>query len=56
MSKALEMSKKVPLTSSDELQPNDLRISWVIDSNWEIHESPGKKPDRLLVNNLFFIK
>ena len=37
------MSKKPPLTSSPSSK--DWYISWVIDINWFIHESPGLKPD-----------
>ena len=39
------MSKKPPLTSIPGLQSKDKFISFTIDSNREIQESPGKKPD-----------
>ena len=45
LSKALEISRKIPLKSSGEVQSNDVWISWVIDSSYEIQESPGMKPD-----------
>ena len=39
LSKALDISKKTPLTSNPS--SNDFQISWVIDKNWLIHESAG---------------
>ena len=45
MSKALEMSRKTPLTSILGSQSKDEFISWTTDNNCEIHESPGRKPD-----------
>ena len=37
------MPKKLPLASSGGLQSNDLKILWVINSSWEIDESPDKR-------------
>ena len=45
LSKALEMSRKTPLTSIVGSQSKDELISCTIDNNCEIHESPGRKPD-----------
>ena len=42
LSKALDISKKTPLTSNPS--SNDLYISWVIASNWLTQESPGLNP------------
>ena len=42
---AFEMSIKVPLTSTEELQSKDLHISCVMERSCEMQESPGKKPD-----------
>ena len=44
LSKALEMSRKTPLTSAVGLLSKAVYISCIIDSNWTIHESPGRKP------------
>ena len=43
LSKALEMSRKTPLTTTVGSQSKDEFISWTIDNNCEIHESPGRK-------------
>ena len=45
LSNALEMSRKTPLTSAVGLLSKAVYISCIIDSNWTIHESPGRKPD-----------
>ena len=45
ISKALEMSRNTPITSSGELQWNDLRITWVICSSCKTQELPGIKAD-----------
>ena len=45
LSNALEMSRKTPFTSAVGLLSKAVYISCIIDSNWTIHESPGRKPD-----------
>ena len=42
-SKAVNMSKKTLLTSNP--LSKDVKVSWVIDNNWLIQESPGWKLD-----------
>ena len=37
--------EKTPLTSTVELLSKAVCISCIIDSNWAILESPGRKPD-----------
>lgn len=44
MSNTLEMSKKVPVTSSGGLQLKDLYISCTVDKSQHSHESEGLKP------------
>ena len=44
-SKALEMSRKTPLTSIVGSQLKDKFISWTINNNCETHESLGRKSD-----------
>ena len=44
MSNTLEMSKKVPVTSSGGLQLKDLYISCTVDKSRHSHESEGLKP------------
>ena len=45
LSNALEMSRKTPLTSTVGLLAKAVCISFIIDSNWAILESPVRKPD-----------
>ena len=42
---AFEMSRKTPLTSTVGFSSNAVCISWIIDSSWAMHESPGRNPD-----------
>ena len=44
-SNALEMWWKTPLTSAVGLLSKAVCISCIIDSNWALHESPGRKPE-----------
>ena len=39
------MSKKTPLTSTVCLLSKLMGTSWIMDKNWVVHESPGRKPD-----------
>ena len=48
------MSRKTLLTSKP--LSKDWHVSWVIDNNWLIHESPGLKPDWLEEINSFSMK
>ena len=45
LSKAFEISKKAPLTSTEGLQAKDLHILCAVEGSCEMQESPGKKPD-----------
>ena len=45
LSKAFEISKNTPLASKVGSQSKEKLISWTIDSNCEMQESPGKSPD-----------
>ena len=56
ISKALEMSRNPPITSSGELQWNDLWITWVICSSFKTQELPGIKADWQSVINWFWTK
>ena len=42
--------------NSSRLSSQDWHISWVIERNWLMHESPGLKPDWLSDIKLFFVK
>ena len=53
MSNTLEMSKKVPVTSSRGLQLKDLCISCSIDKSRHSHESEGLKPKWFSQDRLF---
>ena len=53
-SKALDISKKRPLTSNEKLQSNEAYIWWIIEISWCMQESPGMKLDWL--SKLFSIK
>ena len=52
-SNTLEMSKKVPVTSSGGLQLKDLYISCTIDKSRHSHESEGLKPKWFSQDKLF---
>ena len=52
-SKALEMSKTIPLTSKWGLQSNDLWLPWTIESSWYSHESEGLKPGWASLRSFF---
>ena len=41
----MEMSRKTPLTSTVGFLSKAVCTSCIIDSNWAIHESHGRKPD-----------
>ena len=56
LSNVLDISKKTPLTSTVWFSSNAVCISWIFDSNWAIHESPGRKPDWEDVKSLLLIK
>ena len=56
MSKALEMSRKTPLTSIDGSQSKGEFISWTIDNNCEINESPGRKPGLAFCKNMILME
>ena len=56
LSKALEISKNIPQIACIRSQSNEELISWAIDNNCEMQESPGKKPEWPLVNNSFLWK
>ena len=43
LSNAFDISKKTPLTSIVGFSSKAVWISWIIDNNWAIHESPGRK-------------
>ena len=43
LSKAFDISKKAPLTSAAGFSSKAVWISWIIDNNWAIQESPEKK-------------
>ena len=43
--KYFEMSRKIPFTSTVELLSKGVCVSDIIDSDWAILESPGRKPD-----------
>ena len=45
LSNAFDVSKKTPLTSTVGFSSKVVWISWIIDTNWKMHESPGRKPD-----------
>ena len=45
LSKALEISRKTPVTSIIGSQSGDEFISWTIENNCEINKSPEEKPD-----------
>ena len=45
LSNVLEMSRKPSLTSTEGLLSKAVYIPCIIDSNWSIHESPGRKLD-----------
>ena len=53
LSKALDISRNIPLISLGGLQSKDAKISWTI-SNWYSHESEGRKPDWLSQRRQFF--
>ena len=53
MSNTLEMSKKVPVTSSGGLQLKDLYISCTLDKSRHSHESEGLKPKWFSQDKLF---
>ena len=44
-SKALDISKKIPLTSRGRLQSWDAQMSCTIESSWYSQESKNLKPD-----------
>ena len=44
LSKAFDISKKT-LASTVGFSSKAAEISWIVDNNWAIHESPGRKPD-----------
>ena len=56
LSNAFDMSKKTPLTSTVGFSSKAVWISWIIDNNWAIHESPGGKPDWESVKSLLLRK
>ena len=56
LSNALGISQKTSLTSTIGLLSNAIDILCIIDSNWAIHESPGRKNDWESVKNLLLIK
>ena len=56
LSKAIEISKNTPLTSLVGSQSKEELISLIIDSKFEMQESPGKNPDWQFVKNLFLWK
>ena len=43
LSKTFYISKKAPLTSAAGFSSKAVWISWIIDNNWAIQGSPGKK-------------
>ena len=45
LSKAFDISKKTPLISTIRFSSKAVWISGIIDNNWEMQESPGRKPD-----------
>ena len=51
LSNALDISRNTPLTSIVGLQSKEEFISWTIDNNWKMQESPGMKPDWIFVKN-----
>ena len=56
LSKAFDISKKAPLTSAAGFSSKAVWISWIIDNNWAIQESPEKKPDWEGVKSLLLWK
>ena len=45
LSKTPDISKKTPLTSMVGFSSKAIWVSWIIDNNWAILESPRGKPD-----------
>ena len=56
LSNALEMSRKTLLISTVGLLSKAVCISCIVDSNWAILESPGRKPDWECVKSLLLRK
>ena len=54
MSNALDIPRKTDLTSRYGLQSNDLKISWLIASNWFIEETEGRNSDWFGFKSLSF--
>ena len=52
LSKAFDLSKRTPLTSAVGFSSKEVWISWIIDNNWAVHESSGRKPDGERVKSL----
>ena len=48
------MSRKTPVTSIVGSQSKEEFISWTIDNNSKIHESPGRKPEWHFVKGWFY--
>ena len=55
LSKAFDLSKDTPLTSTVGISSREAWISWVDDNNSAIHESPGRKPD-LKMWRVYYLK
>ena len=43
LSKTFDISKRTPLTSAAGFSSKAVWVSWIIDINWAIHESSGRK-------------
>ena len=56
LSNAFDISKKTPLTSTVGFSSKAVWISWIIDNNWAIHESPGGKAHWESVKSLLLRK
>ena len=56
LSKAFEMSRNTPLTSSAGLFSKAVSYSCIIESSCAIHESPGRKRDCEGVKSLLSLK
>ena len=56
LSKVFDISKTTPLTSIAGFSSKLVWISWIVDNNWAIHESPARKPDWEAVKGLLLWK
>ena len=53
-STVFDISKKTPLTSTAGFSSKAVWVLWIIDNNWAMHESSGRKPDWEGVKSLYF--